>query len=347
MRYDPTALKKFGLNVMKKAGLGEKEADIFMDALIYADLRGISSHGVSRLRTYAARVSAGVIAANTTPEILADFGGTLVIDGKNGIGASIARQSMEFCIDRARKFGCCFATVRHANHFGTGAYFTDYAARHQMIGFVVSNSEAAVVPVGGSVPMLGTNPLSLSIPAEKHQPFILDMATSTVARGKVVLAKKEGRKIPVGWGVDKNGDSTVDPDQILNGGAMLPFGGAKGYGISMAIDILCSCLAGSLNCRQTYHFWDDLKHPQDIGYFIGAIDVSKFLPFNEFGKKVDALLDEFKNCPPSPGVKSVMIPGEIEFNNYINGLHQGLELSDAIIKDLKSVGSEYGIAPNF
>lgn len=344
MKYDAKKLQEFSANVMQAAGLRASDAEIFSEALIYADMRGIGSHGISRLRTYAKRVVTGVINQEAVPVVLRDSATALLIDGKNGIGASIAKQSLDMCIERARKHGSCCAAVRNGVHFGTGAFYTEYAAGKGMVCFMVSNSEAAVVPTGGAVPMLGTNPLSIGVPAGRRDPFVLDMATSIVARGKVVLAKKEGKGIPGDWGVDKQGTPTDDPDAILNGGAMLPFGGPKGYGISLAIDLICSCLGGALNSRETPGFWDDFEHPQNVGYFMIVLDAEKFLPLEEFTAKVDAMLGEFKACPTAPGVKEVMIPGEIEANKYRGCMASGVKLSAAVVEDLKGVGKEYGIS---
>ena len=181
----------------------------------------------------------------------------------------------------------------------------------------------------------------------RNDPFDLDMATSVVARGKVVLAQKEGRKIPLGWAVDKNGADTTDPNAVLDGGCMLPFGGAKGYAISLFIDLMCSCLGGSLNCRTTPHFWTDYEHPQNVGYFITVIDPSKFLPLEEFEDRVDDMLEEFKNCPTAPGVSRVFVPGEIEAGKERVSAAEGIELSDAIADELRRVGKEFGVEADF
>lgn len=346
MKYFVNMLNKFGTEVMVKAGLDEKEAGLFLDSLTFADLRGIGSHGISRLRTYSKRVESGLVAKNVVPEILSDSCAVITVDGLNGIGASVGMQVMDMCIERAKKYGSCSATVKNGNHFGTGAYFTMHAANNNMIGFAISNSEAAVVPTGGAKAMLGTNPLSVAVPAKKHPAMVLDMATSVVARGKVVLAKKEHKTIPDNWCVDANGTPTTDPTKALEG-AMLPFGGPKGYAISLLIDILCSSLGGALDCRKTNHFWDDFENPQNVGYFIGALDISKFLPFEMFTERVDAMFDEFKACPTAPGVKEVMIPGEIEHLNYLKNLEDGIELSDLVVADLVSVAEKYGVQHPF
>lgn len=347
MRYDYEKLKSFGSQVMVKAGLEKDEADLFMENLLYADSRGIGSHGISRLINYSKRVRCGVIAAGVDVKVVQDSPACLVIDGNNGIGAKIGRQAMDLCIARAKQTGCCTATVRNANHFGVASFYTAYAAKQGMIAFVVSNSEAAVAPIGGAKAMLGTNPMGIAVPAQRNDPFDLDMATSVVARGKVVLAQKEGKPIPTGWAVDKYGAETTDPSAVLDGGCMLPFGGPKGYAISLFIDLMCSCLGGADNCRTTSHFWSDYDRPQNIGYFIYVIDPSKFVPDGTFTDRVDDMLEEFKNCPTAPGVQRVFIPGEIEAEKGRIAMAQGIELSDAVAEELRQVGAEYGVTPDF
>jgi len=347
MRYDYEKLKRFGAAVMVKAGLGEDEAEVFMENLLFADSRGVGSHGISRLVNYSKRVQCGVITPKVNAEVVKEAPSCLVVDGHNGIGAKIARQTMDMCIARAKETGCCVATVRNGNHFGAGAFYTKYAAQKGMIAFVISNSEAAVAPIGGAKAMLGTNPLAVSVPAKRNDPFDLDMATSVVARGKVVLAQKEGRQIPKGWAVDKDGKDTTDPNAVLDGGFMLPFGGPKGYAISLFIDLMCSCLGGALNCRTTPHFWTDYDHPQNIGYFMVVIDPDKFLPREEFEDRVDTMLEEFKHCPTAPGVSRVFIPGEIEAGKERTSAAEGIEISDAVAEELRRVGKSFGVEADF
>jgi len=347
MRHDYDKLKRFGSQVMVNAGLEAEEADLLMENLLYADSRGVGSHGISRLINYSMRVKSGVITPGANVKIINDAPSALALDGCNGIGAKIGRQAIDLCIARAKDTGCCTATVKNGNHFGVGAFYTDYAAKQGMIAFVVSNSEAVVAPTGGSKPMLGTNPLSIAVPAKRNNSFNLDMATSLVARGKVVLAQKEGHSIPHGWAIDKNGVDTTDPAAVLDGGCMLPFGGAKGYGISLFIDLMCSGLGGAMNCRNTSHFWTDFEHPQNIGYFMIVIDPAKFLPVDTFLNRVDDILDEFKACPPAPGVERVFVPGEIEASREKCSGEQGIELPDAVVREMYEVGKTYGVAAEF
>lgn len=201
MRYDAEALKEFSIQIMCRRGLSREESEIFSDSLIRADLRGISSHGLTRLTAYARRVELGLVSGHVTPEITRDGGGVIAVDGKNGMGAYVGRWTMDACVRRARKQGGCFAAVAHGNHFGYAAYFTEYAAQQGMLGLAIANGPPAMPPTGGKMPLLGTNPLAVSLPTgDPDHPLTLDMATSAVARGKVTLAKKNGQFIPLGWG---------------------------------------------------------------------------------------------------------------------------------------------------
>ena len=231
----------------------------------------------------------------------------------------------------------------NANHFGIGAFYTLMAAKRGMIGIAMSNAPASVVPIGGKKPMLGTNPLSIAIPAGEYPPLVLDMASSVVAQGKVILAVKEGKEsIPAGWAVDKDGQPTTDPQAALEG-AMLPFGGPKGYAIAFIIDILCSSLSGAFSSTEINSFWNDMKNPQGLGLFMGAWNVEHFLPGGVFTERVDELFAKMKSCPPADGCNEVFIPGEIEYRNYLAAHKNGIELDMAVVDDLKKLADEYGV----
>lgn len=343
MRYDSGALKEFSAQVMCRAGLSREESEIFSDSLIRADLRGISSHGMTRLSAYAKRVELGLVAGNVTPEILRDGGGVVMVDGKNGMGACVGRWTMELCIRRAREQGNCFAVVSHGNHFGYAGYFTELAAQAGMLGLVIANAPSALPPTGGKKPLLGTNPLAVSLPTgEEGRPLTLDMATSAVARGKVTLAKKNGASIPLGWGVDREGNPTTDPNEVLSGGAMLPMGGAKGYAISLIIDILCSCITGSGN-GQTMGSFYDYTRPQDTGYCFAALDLSRLVEPQVWAQRVQALLETMRECPRQPGVEEIKIPGQPEQENLERGLVQGVKVSPAVEEELRALAEHYQV----
>lgn len=214
-----------------------------------------------------------------------------------------------------------------------------------MIGFSVCNADPSVVPFGGSKPMLGTNPLSVSVPTGSTPVVSMDMATSVVAKGKVNLYDKLGKKIPEGWIIDKDGNPTTDPKDVVEG-ALLPFGGPKGYCISYIIDLLASGLSGASNCRSITSFYNSKpedKGFQNVGYFMGVIDVNHFVDIDIFKSRADSTYKEFKECPPMKGFKEVMSPGEIEDKKGIESINEGIEISDVIINEIKETAKNAGI----
>lgn len=340
--YDCKKLIQFAADAGAALGMSKKEAEDFGRGLVYADMRGLGSHGLMRMSTYVKRIEEGLIQVNVQPRIIKDGSAMLLIDGANGHGTCIAKQVMELCVDRAGEFGVCMAFVNNCNHFGCSAFFTEYAALRNMIGFAVTNSFRAVAPFGGSAPMLGTNPLSLAIPGGRYEPFMLDMATSLVAQGKIILARKEGHEVPAGWGLDKDGNNSTDPEAILNGGTLLPFGGAKGYGISLAIEILCACVSGaarSIDMGSMYNF----ERTQNTGFVIGAFDISKVVDMERYSESVSQLFDEIKSSPKIEGIPEIFIPGEIESCKYSRAETEGLELSDAVVSELQDVAGRLHI----
>lgn len=266
----------------------------------------------------------------------------MLVDGQNGMGAVTAYRTMELCIERARINGSCFAAVKGGNHFGYAGYFTELAASKDMIGIAVANGPVAIAPTGGSQPMLGTNPISISVPTKSYPAIVLDMATSIVARGKVTLAKKEGRSIPDNWGLDIEGNPTTDPAKVH---AMLPFGGAKGFGISLITEVFCSCLSGAKNGQTMGKFYD-FTRVQESGFFLGAFDVSSIMPLNTFKESVDSLIKSIKESPKAPGVSEIFIAGEIERNKYEKALREGVELSEIIVGELIELGKKYNVPFN-
>jgi len=342
MLCDCGKLIQFVSDVGTALGMSKKEATIFGESLVFADMRGLSSHGVMRMSTYVKRIQEGLVNINVIPQITKDGGAMLAIDGANGQGAYISQQVMEICVQRAKDIGVCMAFVNHCNHFGCSAYFTEYAAVHNMIGFAVTNSYRAVAPFGGSAPLLGTNPLSLAIPGGKFKPFMLDMATSLVAQGKIILARKEGRAVPLGWGLDKEGAPSTDPNAILSGGTLLPFGGAKGYGIALAIEILCACIAGAAKSTEMGSMYN-FDRTQNTGFVIGAFDITRVVDINVFNEEVSQLFEDIKYSPKVAGVSEIFIPGEIENRKFDRAKTEGISLSDTVIHELCDIAAHFQI----
>ena len=342
-KFPAAVLQDFTTRLLQSAGLGLAEAQCLAGNLVLANKRGVDSHGLMRLRTYAKRVKCGVVRAGVTPRVVREAPAFLAVDGGNGNGMWVGRQVMELCINRAKETGACFATVNNGNHFGIAASYTEMAAAEGMIGLAMSNAGPTMVPTGGRKPLLGANPMSIAIPSGKYRPLVLDMATSTVAQGKIILAAKEGKKtIPADWAVDPDGNPTTDPEVALKG-AMVPFGGAKGYGLALIIDILVAVLSGALTSTHTNNFWKDFEHPQNLGFFLGAWNIASLMPLPEFERRMEVVLGEMKACPPAPGYTEVFYPGEIEHRREAESVRSGIALGPAVIDDLTKLGVEYGV----
>jgi len=341
MYCDSRKLTEFVKKVVMSAGLPEDSADVFADSLVFADMRGVASHGVTRLAIYRKRLALGLVDASARPEITEQRASLIHVDGHNSMGAPLAFWSMQQCVERAKTSGSCFAAIKNGNHFGCAGYFTKYAAAQGMIGVAMATANAIVVPTGSSQPMLGTNPLSISIPAYGKEPFLLDMATSVVANGKIALARKEGHDIPAGWGMAADGNTTTDPNKVKY---LMPFGGYKGYGISLAVEILSSVLGSAVNSRTSGSFW----RPEDgtiqgTGFFVGVIDPGAIMDREEFAKGVADMVDEFKAAKCAEGVEEVLVAGEPEQKKYEKALKEGVYVSDVVSDELRKLADECGV----
>ena len=190
--------------------------------------------------------------------------------------------------------------------------------------------------------MLGTNPLCVAIPAYDREPFLLDMATSLVAQGKIILARKENRQIPLDWGLDRTGSPTSDPDAVLNGGSLAPLGGAKGYGLALMIELLCACLANAVSSTEMGSLYD-FTRVQGTGFVLGAIDPGCIMDRSLFERTSAKILDEMKSSPKSPGTTDILIPGELEMEKFREASQRGVQISEPVEQELIKMGKEYGV----
>ena len=254
-RFEASALRGYCVSVLTASGVERSCAEAVADALIDAELTGVSTHGVSRLAVYMQRMDAGVMSRENNIRIVRESTSTLVVDAGNSLGAAAAKFAMERCIAKAKETGCCFASVHSSNHFGTAAYYTRLAAAQDMIGFACTNLKGKIAPFGSAEPYMGTNPISVAAPSD-DLPVVLDMAPSVVALGKLILAQKLGKSIPEGWALDKDEHPSTNAPDVLanivakNGGGIMPLGGSteklgshKGYGYGMLCEIFSSILS--------------------------------------------------------------------------------------------------------
>ena len=313
--------------------------------LVLANLRGVDSHGVSRMPIYMKSFSLNLIRKVADWSVEAETASSLAIDAKNSIGAVTGVRVMELLMKKAGDAGVVMASVKNSTHFGMSAHFSMMPLEKDMIGFAVSNSPKSMAPWGGVNPFTGTNPLSCAIPTKESHPIVLDMATSVAAKGKIILALNKGGVIPEGWALDKNGVMTTSAEEAMLG-TVMPIGGPKGFGLSLLIDILSSCLSGGAFGPHVNNLYNTFDKPQDICHAFGVINISKFISTDWFKSRIDQMIREVKQSSRAPGVDEIFIPGEIEFKMQKRRERCGIPVSANIIAELEQLGREYSVPFN-
>ncbi|MBD3285347.1 malate dehydrogenase [candidate division WOR-3 bacterium] len=315
-------LRTFTIEVFTKLGMSEENAVITTDVLLASDRRGIASHGVARLKRYVDGIRAGIMKPDAEPEILKETATTLLVDGQAGMGQVVSVKTMRRVIEKARVSGMAAAVIRNSNHYGIAGYCAMTALEHDLIGFSATNSAPLVVPTFGKDAVLGTNPISVAVPAGKERPFVLDMATSTVPRGKLEVYKRLGKRLPPTWATDKDGNPTGNPGQVLKnlldraGGGLLPLGGAgeedrgyKGFDLAAVVEVLSGGLGLASMGREVYGC---KGRPPDVSHFLAALDPGAFGDISDFKKRMDSFIRMVKDVPPAEGAERIWIAGEKE-----------------------------------
>ncbi len=346
--FSPDELRDFMTRVLLQAGISQEDAAIAADVLLSADMRGVESHGIIRLFPYYYhRLRDGLINASPCLRVIAETPASLTFDADNGLGHPGSWRAMQACIEKARQSGAAVATVRNSNHYGIAGYYAMLALPQDMIGLSFTNASRLVAPSHGRTAMLGTNPIAAAVPAGEELPYVLDMATSIVPIGKVTVYQKAGLEIPPGWGMDADGQVTVDPTRVLEGGALLPLGGLdemrgyKGYGLALLVDILCGVLAGS-----AFGLATDPGGPLEIsriGHCFAALRIDAFRPLAEFKRDMDALIRELKNAPRAAGQERIYIAGEKEFEMAALSRQRGVPVLAQTVEMLKEEGQQAGV----
>ena len=340
--FSPSQLKRFCSAVLQKVEIPPAEADLIAESLVQANLWGVDSHGVIKMAIYVKRLRKKLINPNPTINILRETPAMAVVDGDNGAGQVVGARAMELAIAKARESGIGLVGIRNSNHFGTAAFFTMMALRKEMIGIALSNAPATMAPWGGRSPYLGTNPISVAVPAGQELPIVLDMASSVVARGKIILAAQRGESIPVGWAIDTDGEATTSAASALDG-SLLPFGGPKGSAIALLIDVATGVLTGGVFGPHVGDLYRNMEYPQRVGHMMGAIEISWFSDVAEFKNRIDRMIRELKSVPPAKGVSEVLLPGEIERRIQQQREAEGIPLTPDVIDDLSRLALEYGV----
>ncbi|MEO6827283.1 MAG: ureidoglycolate dehydrogenase, partial [Microbacteriaceae bacterium] len=318
---------------LRRAGLNPEHADIVADVLVFADARGIHSHGALRVEYYAERIAKGGI--NTRPDFRCEHTGpaSAIFHADNGPGQVAAKLAMDEAITIAESSGVGVVGVRKMAHSGALSYFTEQAAGAGMIGLAMCQSDPMVVPYGGAEPYFGTNPIAFAAPGTDGELLSLDMATTVQAWGKVLEAQSEDTDIPEGWAVDGRGKPTTDPDQVK---ALLPMAGPKGYGLAMMVDVLSGILLGLPFGKDVSSMYTQMRHGRNLGQLNLVIDPGVFTDAATFRSNISRVRRELSNIAPAPGVDRVLFPGEDKELIMADYREHGIDLEDEIYEYLIS-----------
>jgi L-2-hydroxycarboxylate dehydrogenase (NAD+) len=309
------------VSVLKGVGASEEDAFIQADVWTEADLRGIHSHGVQRLPVMVTRIEKGLLNVKAQPEKTWSTGAVLNIDGKDGFGTAICELGLRELVPAVRKHGVGVLTVRNAAHIGMVGYYAERRALEGLCCLAFTTTEVLVHPFGGAEPLVGTNPIAIGIPGTPR-PFVLDMATSVSAMGKIIAMKHRGEKIPEGWAVDKDGRPTTDPEEAIHG-SLSPAGGPKGYGLGIAIAMLGGLLPGTEIGRKVLGTLDT-DYRCTVGDLFILMDPKSFPGGDTIAAGVKGYLDDLRASRPAVGFKQVMVPGDPEFRLREERLEKGI-----------------------
>ena len=346
IRVDHQKLKRFVSMVFQRLGVPEPDAMIAAEVLVMADLRGVDSHGVVRLNPhgwYVKSLREGLVNPKPQIRIVQETLASALVEGDGGLGMVVGHWATELAIKKARQASVGITVVRNSRHFGMSAYFAMLALPHDMIGISMTNAGRQVVPTFGREAKYGTNPISLAAPAGDEPPFILDMATTTAAAGKLEIAARLGESIPLGWALDEEARPTSDPRAAQRARKLLPLGSSreggshKGYGLAIMIEILCGVLSGTVA---------SLTPPStgERGHLFAAIDIASFRPVDTFKRDMDQLLRDLKSTTPSEGQKRVFVAGEIEHELARERAAKGIPLHSSIIEGLRELSGQLNIS---
>ncbi len=343
MRIDAGFLKDTVVELLVSLGTDPAEAAVAADGLVAADLRGVRTHGVNYLPLLADRIQNGLVNVPTTLSVLSEGGAVLHLDGGNGIGQVAGTRAMQAAIDNARRVGLGMSLVRNTNNIGMLAFYSCMAADAGMIGLCMTNGAASMAPWGAAEAALGSNPLSIAAPAAHGgPPIVLDMATTLVSRGKVRRAVRQGQPIPADWALDAHGRPTEDPIEALRG-TLLPIGGPKGSGLAFFIDVICGLLSGS-QFGQAIKSFHEPEGPTGVGAMTMAIDVTRFMPLEQFTTLLSQYGQSLRALPPAPGVTRIRLPGDIEAERQQDSLRRGIEVDGPVCEAIDRLLEQAGFA---
>ncbi len=347
-------LESFMKDVFIGVGVPADDAEVCAEVLTTADRYGIDSHGISRCKPiYYDRINIGIQQPVTEFEVVKETPTTALIDGHHGMGHVVAKRSMQMAIDKAREYGLGMVAVRNSTHYGIAGYYPLMAIENGMIGITGTNARPSIAPTFGVENMLGTNPLTLGCPTDDPFPFLLDCATSVSQRGKIEVYAREGKQLPAGWVINREGETSTDSAQILKDlvagtAALVPVGGIgeetagfKGYGYATFIEIMCAALQDGSYMKQLLGIDEDGKRvPYKLGHFFLAINVENFVPIETFKLIAGNITRSLRDSDKAPGAERIYTAWEKEHDNYLYRKDRGAPINESLRAEIDTMRRE-------
>lgn len=341
--FTPEALTAYARAMFLSAGMTESDAELIAGDLVKANLRGVDSHGVSRIPMYLERLRRGLVNPRPDVKVTKVAGAVAHVDGDNGMGFVASHVAMTTACDIAKEMGIGLAGVHRSTHFGMGACYALRAIEAGYISLIFTNSSPAIPMWGGRTTFLGASPIAAGIPGGKHAPYVMDMAMTVIARGKIRLAAMKGDPIPEGLALDIDGNPTTDAAKAFEG-VCLPFGGVKGSVLGTLMDLLSGVLTGANFGGDVKSLYFDHSEPQNVGHLFFAIRPDLFVSLTDFEARMDTFYERIKDLPRAAGVEEIMLPGEPEQRRENQRRREGVPVTANVIGDLTKEGAQVGVA---
>jgi LDH2 family malate/lactate/ureidoglycolate dehydrogenase len=336
-------LTDFASRLLQAAGASVSKASLVATCLVDANLRGVDSHGVQLLTFYVERLGRGEVDPLADGRTVSEHGGCLVYDGENGLGQVISDICCGHAVRLAKECGLSMVVARESNHFGAAAFWAQRISAEGLIGVVMCNASPIVPPWQGREGRVGTNPICVSVPGNAGRPWLLDMATTTVAAGKIFKAFFAGDpEIPAGWALDASGAPTTDTQAAYHG-LLMPLGGYKGSGLAMLVEILCGVLGGGAMSTEVGGV-KTVGHPARNSQMFMGIDVSRFMPMNRFQERMEWLVANVKSAALAQGYDEVLVAGDPEWRAEEQRRRDGIPLAEGVWEKLREAALRLGVA---
>ena len=344
MRYDPIKLIRYASEVLENCAVKPETAETTARVLVSADMRGIHSHGLVRIIGYVQCLQSGGVRADAVPHIRVEGDAFATVDADQGLGIPASVYANELAIRKAQKNGIAMVNVFNSHHHGACGYYASEMADRGLLGMAMSTGDVIMASPGSAGRIIGNNPFSYAAPAGKHRFICFDAAMSAVAAGKISMAAEEGHSIPVGWLKDIFGNDTTDPNQYNLGGALMPFGGHKGFSLSVMVETFAGLLSGAASLGDIHAWNKDPQHSGNVGHMFLAVDPSIVQPSQDTEARIEKMVDELIAAKPAPGVDRVLYPGQQEQESEMKARRDGIELPMPTINALTEAGKQTNIS---